>query len=97
MRAQSTEELVVGSTLRSVKQLGPPRPTFGDSGGFGPLPMMKEEIPMACEDKIYYCNCSFSSTEYESLEDHIVSHAKNGNGSNHYYFGYCCGCGCTLL
>jgi hypothetical protein len=54
---------------------------------------------MTCEtEKTYYCNCiKFNSTDYDSLEDHIVSHANNGNGANHYYLGFCCGCGCTTL
>jgi len=46
----------------------------------------------------YYCNCiDFTTTEYDSLEDHIVSHANNGNGEDHYYLGYCCGDSCTIL
>ena len=53
---------------------------------------------MSCDtEKKYYCICTFSTTNYDSLEDHIVSHANNGNGKHHYYLGYCCDCGCTKV
>lgn len=49
-----------------------------------------------CE-KTYFCGCGdFSSSDYESLEDHIVSHSNNRN-AGHYYLGVCCSCGCETM
>ena len=56
----------------------------------------QEMKKMSCDAKWYICNCGSDFSSYDRLEDHIVSHANNGN-SGHYYRGRCCSCGCTLI
>tara|TARA_B100000683_G_scaffold270993_1_gene311034 strand:- start:355 stop:657 length:303 start_codon:yes stop_codon:yes gene_type:complete len=56
----------------------------------------QEMKKMSCNAKWYICNCGSDFSSYDRLEDHIVSHANNGN-SGHYYRGRCCSCGCTLI
>ena len=44
---------------------------------------------MSCNNTTYVCNCGDGFSEYDQLEDHIVSHANNGH-SGHFYCGRCC-------
>ena len=50
-----------------------------------------------CNDTEYICKCGDWFSSYDALEDHVSSHAWNGNGADHWYWAKCVGPNCQIV